>query len=209
MINDSATAVFFSTAISQNGKLDAFTVLAAQMRLIWKVAHVYWQRPSMRNLLQLYSHVAVNTLAATGIEQLDLSRQIEPILNAILKSPGRNIPIVGGAAHLVTDSILEGSINAFLTLRVGVLTRNYCFPDQLVLKDIRRNSFVEASSLLTKLVINSSSKVVGSLLKAGKDLSVRTIKTSYGSVGKAVNKGTGAVSSLFKPKKAENPGNTN
>ena len=205
VINETATAVFLSTAISQNGKLDAFTVFAAQIRLIWKVAHIYWQRPSMRNLLQLYTNVAVNTLAATGIEQLDLSRQLEPILNAMLKSPGRNIPIVGDAAHMVTDSILEGSINAFLTLRVGVLTRNYCFPDQLVLQDIRRNSFVEASSLLTKLVIRTSSQVVESLFKAGKNISVRTIKTGYGSMERAVIKGSSSISSLFQSKKTNKP----
>jgi hypothetical protein len=197
VINESATAVFLSTAISQNGKLDAFTVLAAQIRLIWKVAHIYWQRPSMKNIWQLYTHVAVNSMAAVGIEQLDLSRQIEPVISALLKSPARTIPIVGDAAHIVTDSILEGSINAFLTLRVGVLTRNYCLPDQLTLRDIRRNSFIEASGLLSRLVIVSSSKVIESLLKAGRNMGLRTLKSGYGKVGTAVKKGATGFTSMF------------
>ncbi len=79
IIFETASAVFVSTAISQNGKLDAFTVLAAQVRLIWKVAHVYWQRPSLKNLQQLYSNVAINAMAASTIEQIDISQQIQPL----------------------------------------------------------------------------------------------------------------------------------
>ena len=199
IIDESATAVFLSTAISQNGKLDAITVLAAQLRLIWKVAHVYWQRPSLRNLGQLYANVAFNTLAATGIEKLDLSRQIEPVLSALLKSPERSIPLVGPAAHIITDSLLEGSINAFLTLRVGVLTRNYCFPERGVMKDIRNNSFVEASGMLTSLVVKSSAKVVDSLLKAGKNLSVRALKKGYGKIGSALRGAKTGLGALFTP----------
>lgn len=199
IIDESATAVFLSTAISQNGKLDAITVLAAQLRLIWKVAHVYWQRPSLRNLGQLYANVAFNTLAATGIEKLDLSRQIEPVLSALLKSPERNIPFVGPAAHIITDSLLEGSINAFLTLRVGVLTRNYCFPERGVMKDIRNNSFVEASGMLTALVIKSSGRVMDSLIKAGKDLSIRAFKKGYGKIGSAFRGATTGLGALFTP----------
>jgi hypothetical protein len=160
IIFDTASAVFVSTAISQNGKLDAFTVLAAQMRLIWMVAHVYWQRPSIRNLKQLYSNVAINAMAASTLEQIDISQQIQPIISAILKSPGKHIPVVGNAAHIITDSILEGTVNAFLSLRVGVLTKNYCFPEANSITEMKSNSFLEASVLLKTLVVKSSKKVV-------------------------------------------------
>ncbi|GAG71126.1 unnamed protein product, partial [marine sediment metagenome] len=186
IIFDSASAVFISTAISQNGKLDAFTVLAAQVRIIWKVAHVYWQRPTIRNLQQLYTNVAINAMAASTIEQMDLSQQIQPIVNAVLKSPGKHIPIVGNAAHMITDSILEGTVNAFLTLRIGVLTKNYCFPEAKTIKEIKSNSFLEASVLLKSLVFKSSSKIIEGVLKAGKNASVQTFKSSYGAMEKAV-----------------------
>jgi len=200
VINESASAVFLSTAVSQNGKLDAFAVLAAQTRLVWKVAHVYWQRPSWKNLAQLYAHVAFNSLAATGVEQLDLSRQIEPIIRAMVKSPARTLPFVGDAAHIVTNSILEGSINAFLTLRVGVLTRNYCFPDYEKLKDIRKKTYTEASGMLTTLVISTSGQVIESLIKAGKNVSVKTIRSGYDKVGQAFRWGTESVYAVFKTK---------
>ncbi len=197
IIFESASAVFISTAISQNGKLDAFTVLAAQVRLVWKVAHVYWQRPSLRNLQQLYTNVALNTMAASAIEEIDLSQQIQPILNAMLKSPGKHIPVIGGAANIITDSILEGTINSFLTLRVGVLTKNYCAPEMLTINEIKSNSFVEASGLLKKVVIKSSAKVVEGILKAGKNVGIQTFKSSYGAVEKVVKSAKGGLTGLF------------
>ena len=197
IIFQSASAVFISTAISQNGKLDAFTVLAAQIRLIWMVSHVYWQRPSLRNLQQLYTNVAINAMAASGIEQIDLSQQIQPIVNAMIKSPGKHIPVIGNAAHIITESILEGTVNAFLTLRIGVLTKNYCFPEVKTIKEIKSNSFVEASGLLKTLVVKSSAKVVEGILKAGKNASVQTFKTGYGAVAKGVRSAKSGISGLF------------
>ncbi len=197
IIFETASAVFVSTAISQNGKLDAFTVLAAQVRLVWKVAHVYWQRPSFRNLQQLYTNVALNTMAASAIEEIDLAQQIQPILNAVLKSPGKHIPVVGGAANIITDSILEGTINSFLTLRVGVMTKNYCAPEMQTIEEIKSNSFVEASGLLKKLVIKSSAKVVEGILRAGKNVGIQTFKSGYGAVEKVVKSAKGGLTGLF------------
>jgi hypothetical protein len=199
IIFESASAVFISTAISQNGKLDAFTVLAAQVRLIWRVAHIYWQRPSIRNLQQLYSNVAINAMAASTIDQMDISQQIQPIISAILKSPGKHIPVVGNAAHIITESIMEGTVNAFLTLRVGVLTKNYCFPEGKTITEIKSNSFVEASLLLKQLVVKSSKKVAEGILKAGKNASVQTFRTSYDAIGKAMTSAKTGISDLFKP----------
>jgi len=197
IIFDTASAVFVSTAISQNGKLDAFTVLAAQVRLIWMVAHVYWQRPSIRNLRQLYSNVAINAMAASTLEQIDISQQIQPIISAILKSPGKHIPVVGNAAHIITDSIMEGTVNAFLSLRVGVLTKNFCFPEAKSITEMKSNSFLEASLLLKTLVVKSSKKVVEGIFKAGKNASVQTFRTSYDAVGKAVNSAKSGISGIF------------
>lgn len=203
IIFESASAVFISTAISQNGKLDAFTVLAAQIRIIWKVAHIYWQRPNLKNLQQLYTNVAISAMAASSIEQIDLSQQIQPIVNAMLKSPGKHIPVVGNAAHIVTDSILEGTVNAFLTLRVGVLTKNYCFPEVRNINDIKLNSFFEASGLLKTLVIKSSTKVVEGILKAGKNAGVQTFKTGYGAVVKGVKSAKDGITGLFTDSKEQ------
>ncbi|MEM9391459.1 MAG: DUF697 domain-containing protein, partial [Bacteroidota bacterium] len=86
-INTTATAVFLTTAVSQNGKLDALTIFITQTRMIWKIAHLYWQRPSLRDMLRLYANVGGSALIASELEDIDITRQIEPIMSAILKSP--------------------------------------------------------------------------------------------------------------------------
>ena len=64
IIQRNASAVFLTTAISQNGRLDSLTVLATQIRMVWQIAHLYNQRPSLREMSWLYGNVAVTTLLA-------------------------------------------------------------------------------------------------------------------------------------------------
>ncbi|MEP2771951.1 MAG: DUF697 domain-containing protein [Fulvivirga sp.] len=206
IIKQTATAVFLSTAISQNGKLDALTVLITQSRMIWKVAHIYWQRPTIKDMFMLYANVATAGLIASEIEDIDISRQVEPVINALLKSPGRSIPVVGHAAHIITDSILEGSTNAFLTLRVGIIAQNYCGATHpnLDKRTLRKNAFSQASVMLRGLVVESSGKVVKSVMKAMKDAGKSTIKNSVDSLGKAAGNVKTTVGGWLSKKEKEN-----
>jgi hypothetical protein len=70
-VPSTASPVFLSTAVLQSGRLDVLVVLAAQTRLIWRIAHVYYQRPSLRDFAQLYVNVASTALVAAGIEDID------------------------------------------------------------------------------------------------------------------------------------------
>jgi len=205
IIKETATAVFLTTAISQNGKLDALTVLITQSRMIWKIAHIYWQRPTIKDMVKLYGNVAAAGLVASEIEDIDISRQIEPIINALLKSPGRSIPVVGHAAHIITDSILEGSTNAFLTLRIGIITQQYCGamnPD-LDKRRLRKNAFIEASGLLKTLVLESSGKIVKSVMKAATDAGKNSVKSGVNAIGKTAKNVGDSVGSWFKKKEVE------
>ena len=189
VIKATAGSVFLTTAISQNGKLDALTVLVTQTRMVWQIAHIYWQRPSLRDMATLYGNVAGTALLASEIEDMDISRQIEPIVSSLVNSPGRSIPVVGHAAHIITDSLLEGSTNAFLTLRVGIVAMKYCGKAEVMdRKFLRRNSFVEASVMLRSLVVSSSGKVIAGVMRAMKDAGKRSIKSGIDSVGRATGK---------------------
>ncbi|MDX1628190.1 MAG: DUF697 domain-containing protein [Fulvivirga sp.] len=197
VIKQTATAVFLTTAVSQNGKLDALTVLITQSRMVWKIAHIYWQRPSLKDMIKLYSNVAATALIASEIEDIDISRQVEPIINALLKSPGRSLPVVGHAAHIVTDSLLEGSTNAFLTLRVGIIAQKYCgLTESKDNRALRKSAFVEASAMLKTLVLASSGKVIKSVMDAIKNAGKNTVKSGVESIGKAA----GNVKSWFSGK---------
>lgn len=189
IIENTAGSVFLTTAISQNGKLDAITVLVTQTRMVWKIAHIYWQRPSVKDMITLYGNVGATAFIASEIEDMDISRQVEPIINSLLNSPGRSIPVVGHAAHIITDSILEGSTNAFLTLRVGVVAQRYCgqtkIPDR---KSIRANSYVVAAAMLRTIVMRSSGQVISSIMRAIKNAGKRSVQSSLGGIKKAGGK---------------------
>ena len=156
--------VFITTAISQSGRLDAFTVLIAQVRMIWQVAQIFYQRPMLREMTWLYANVAATAFVASEISDIDISRQVEPIITSVLgASLTGTIPGVNRVAGIVTNSLLTGSANAYLTLRVGAITKGYC--GSLMKKErsvIRRSATVEAARLLTRIVMDSA----GSISKA-------------------------------------------
>ena len=127
-IKRAASTLFVSTAVSQNGKLDGLMVLAAQTRLIWQVAHIYNQRPNPQDFGRLYANVGAAIFAANAIEDTDIGAQIAPVIHqAVLHLSGLHVaslvPWVGQAADKLTDimmdAVVEGTANAYLTLRVS------------------------------------------------------------------------------------------
>ena len=149
IIKDTASQVFISTAISQNGNLDAILVLSAQSRMVWQVAHVYSQRPALREMAQLYANVIFTTFVAGELDDIEIGEQIAPIAANALGSILGAIPGLQNMISIATNCILSGTANAFLTLRVGMITRQYC--NALVTRDkslIRKSAIAEASKLL-------------------------------------------------------------
>ena len=169
-IKKAAATVFVSTAISQSGRLDAFAVLAAQVRLVWQVAHIHQQRPSLRDMLHLYANVGATTFLAMELEDLDIAQQIEPIItNVVGASLVGMVPGVKIVASVVTNSLLDGTANAFLTLRIGAITKQYC--GSLIQQEtrfIRRTASVQAAQMLGSIVLASSKKVTSAIYEAAK-----------------------------------------
>lgn len=207
VVKDTATAVFLTTSISQNGKLDALTILATQSRMVWKVAHIYYQRPTLRELAYLYGNVAASSFLASQIEDINITQQVEPVLNSFLKNgASKSIPVIGPTAHIILDSLLEGSTNAFLTLRVGNITKKYCGCNAIATKrSIRRAAFFESAAELKGLVVKSSGEVIAALLKATRKAGVDTIKSSWEGVkntGTKMADGIGGLGRRMSPFKS-------
>ena len=102
-VTSAASAVFLSTAVLQSGRLDVLVVLAAQTRLIWQVAHIYYQRPSLRDIVHLYANVASTALIAAGIEDVD----VDVLVGTVFGSTVAALP----GMHLLASSVLTGSAN--------------------------------------------------------------------------------------------------
>jgi len=156
-----ASAVFLSTAVLQSGRLDMLVVLSAQTRLIWSVAHVYYQRPSLRDFVRLYANVASTAFIAAGVEDVD----IDVLVSTIFGSTVAAIP----GMHLLASSVLSGSANAFLTLRVGMITKEYCRCTVQVDKSgLRRAATLQAAKLLGGIVRGGTVKLSKSVVNASK-----------------------------------------
>src|SRR5690606_32315716 len=118
IVRSTASVVFLSTAVSQNGQFDAMIVLAAQSRMVWQIAHLYSQRPTARDMTRLYANVAATAFAAGAIDEIDLNEQIQPILGSTIGSMAGAIPGLQVATAVLVNSVMSGTANAYLTLRV-------------------------------------------------------------------------------------------
>ena len=161
VVSQTASAVFLSTAVLQSGRLDVLVVFAAQTRLIWRIAHVYYQRPSLRDFVQLYANVASTALIAAGVEDID----VDVLVGTVFGSTVAAVP----GMHLLASSVLSGSANAFLTLRVGMITKEYCRARTKVeKKGLRRAATVQAAKLLGSIVRDGTVKLTQATVNASK-----------------------------------------
>lgn len=173
-IRNIASALFVSTAVSQNGRLDGLMVLVAQSRMVWQIAHIYNQRPAPAEIVRLYANVAVSAFASVQIEDLDIGEQVHAVIApAIATSAVSAVPGVSAVSAVLTHALVEGSANAFLTVRVGIIAKRYCSPLAPVDRSVlRRLASAEAARVLGAILVDSgavvSKAMVGAVIKAGR-----------------------------------------
>jgi Domain of unknown function (DUF697) len=163
-IRDVASQVFLATAISQNGSVDALVVLGAQGKLVLDIATIYYQRPTLRDLVYLYANVAATAFIAGELDDIDVAEQMQPIVTAVLGSSVAAIPGMSAAASLFVNSVVTGTGNAYLTLRVGIVARQYCgHRKDGDRKSIRRSAAVQALPLLGSIVRDGAASVASAI----------------------------------------------
>ncbi len=171
-----AAAVFTATAISQSGRLDAAIVLSAQIRLVKEIAELYYQRPRPRELWAVYVNVGASVFVAGEIQDSELLAVLgAPVtagLTGLLPVHGTD-PLVS----LLVTSLLDGSANAFLTLRVGALARRYCAlrleGDR---REVTRSASLEAAGLLGSVVGDGAKRVASLTRRAVSEGAMRGTK---------------------------------
>jgi len=164
---EAASTVFLTTAVSQSGRLDALMVLSANIRLVWRVAHLHYQRPTLRDMAHVYANVAGTAFVAGQLDDIDVSEQIQPVLTAVFGGVASAVPGMGTASAVLVNSTLSGAANAFLTLRVGMISRQYC--GALLLADrrlVRRSATAAAAAQLGGIVRRGAATLATSALKA-------------------------------------------
>ncbi len=193
LTRETAGKVFLSTAISQNGSLDSIFVLYHLTRLVWKISKIYNQRPTLQRLVYLYGNIGATVLMAREIEDMDLlAEQLEPVIQSMIgSSVGSFIPGATTITTVLVSSIVQGSTNAFLTLRVGLMAATYSSAVVRVDQKLTRKSATAgALVLLAKIVQDNTVSLVKSFAKATKkatfDKTVDSVKSNSSKVGSAI-----------------------
>ncbi len=179
-IRRSASSLFLTTAISQNGNLDAMLVLVAQTRMIWNIARIYNQRPSVQEWFHIYSNVAATVFVANQIEDMDIAEQIEPVVTTAIGSSVMGlIPGASVAASIATQAVLTGTANAYLTLRVGLICQSYCKSlTPFDRKRARRFASISAAGMLATIVSESAAQVLKSIGNAARNAGAATVDSA-------------------------------
>lgn len=195
-IRSSAKKTFLGTALSQNGRLDALIVFFSLVRLTWRISGIYNQRPSLREIMSVYSTVSTSTFISFSIEALNIPQTIANSMGELVPAvapamAASSVPFVGAAMQKFTSSVIDGAANCLLALRSGIITKN---------------AFRISALGETEAEMNASVQEVGSMLLAISNETVGAIVSALGAklaglsnpVGSAISGATSAVTQATK-----------
>ncbi|MDD7732779.1 MAG: DUF697 domain-containing protein [Firmicutes bacterium] len=182
IIRKHANSIFLSTTISQNGSLDAIMVLVTLVKMVWQLGQVYGTRPSLKSLGKLYLQVASLVFMARSLEDSDLiPAQLEPMIAGLVgESMASAIPGMVPMSNLIISSVMEGAINAFLTLRVGFIAQAYLGMERPKPKNvIQRQASLQAVKELGVIIKDSGKSVVTAFMDRVKRTARDTAKSWF------------------------------
>lgn len=167
VVRKTASTVFLSTALMQNGRLDALILLVTQIQMVGRVARVYVQRPSPREIVRLYLNVAGTAFISSGLESLDLGEMVAPLATSVVPALKGGLPMLSGISALLVKCVSNGAANAFLTLRVGEVARRYCeLTSRTSPELIRKSATAAAVQHLGRIVRENGALVVRKIWEA-------------------------------------------
>ncbi|MEZ5997490.1 MAG: YcjF family protein [Hyphomonas sp.] len=114
LIHAEAVGVGVATAVSMNGTVDAFIVLWRNANLVARISRIYFGRPHLMGSLRILRDVAAIVVVSRALE--DVTDITGDVIGGLL---GR----MGG---LVAGPIMDGGVNAMMTLKLGYLAKRRC-----------------------------------------------------------------------------------
>ncbi|SIN69809.1 DUF697 domain-containing protein [Halodesulfovibrio marinisediminis] len=176
LIEETSKRVFIGTATAQNGRLDTLIVFALITHLIYKITKLYAQRPHVSDLITLYKNVVATAFFAGAMEDIVVEEYTQQIVGPLVAtSVMGSVPGAQAIASVITASLLDGSMNALLTMRCGIIARDYMSiytdDDLLSKKELRKSATREAAGMfmrtsgdtiatVAQLLISGASKTV-------------------------------------------------
>jgi putative membrane protein len=147
-IRKEAVSVGIGTAVSLNGTLDAFIVLWRSANMVSRIARFYYGRPGLRGSLLILRDV---------VGAMVVSRAMDPLSDKAGDLAGGVLGRLGG---IVAGPVMDGAINALMTMKVGHLAKRRCRSFQAWNEKTMRRVVMD---VLTR-VKTESTGIVGELL---------------------------------------------
>ncbi len=162
-IFSTAKKVFLATALSPNATTDMIAMMVYNFNLIKNITQICGFRPSNVQILRLYIRVYSITFIAGSLEEMNME---EPISNILEGIPGMASG-VGKAVGFVAAPLIQGATNAFTTLRIGTITKNYLLNADVskTRKELKKESYTEALGMLRDIVKQGAEEKIFQPLK--------------------------------------------
>jgi hypothetical protein len=165
--------LFYSTAIAQNGFLDAILILSASINHIKEIFLLYNGRVSNRDLIIIGKKVYYS-MAIGGSEGVEYAT--EEIFSKFATESLKSIPFI----DKILASIADGFVNAALLTRISYITENYC---RLTYIESEKDVYPSA-----QFIFNSAKNITSHTIDKLKDSLVRmTVDKSVNFALVAVN----------------------
>ena len=153
-----AKTVFLVTTVSQTGRIDALTSLVINCRMIADVIRCSGYRPTWGQLGRQYARILATSLFSYYLSDTLDKVEVDPEM-LHLKALS-NMPLVG----TVTKSLVDGTANTLLSLRIGHVTLAYLREGAQALSGkagvkVRRRAMLDA--VKSFLVLSKDTTIAG------------------------------------------------
>lgn len=197
LIRQSAAQIFVSTAVLQNGRLDGLVMLGVQLRLVWQLALLYRLRPTPAQMWYLYSNVAGTVMLASNLDEINFAELTSPLVHMAAPSFVGAMPGMQAIGNLLVNSLANGSANAFLTLRVGLIAKAYCTPIEAPqAQAVRQSATLAALGMLSTIAKEQGTRVSQAVWNSVTGAMGQAADSVVDTARQAGSATTGAVKSL-------------
>ena len=173
LIRAEALSVGIATALSPSGALDAFLVLWRNANLVSRIAGLYYAKPGVRGRLLVLGDVSSAAVLASYME--GISEAVGGVLRGVF----------GSLVGTVAGPVVDGSVNAVTTLRIGYVAKSRCRSYRAWTEVTRRQAVLDAVAAAK----DRSKDVLAAIVKTAGG----TFADLTGKVGETVKDGLSAL----------------
>jgi len=155
-VEDTASLVLMTTAISQNGMLDSISIVYYNIRMIKRIIRIAGFRPTVSQIFKMIRDIFMTAFIFNTIEEINPEEMLEDVLDASGEK------LFGKIISKISGSFIQGCFSAYITLKIGYVTKYWLYmtEEEFIEKNIKKQSRTEARKILVTKVLKKTIGVV-------------------------------------------------